>query len=56
VVVHYCYDHKNINGIVFPTFRRVVWREQNGSTVIHGRSSFILDYVNVVLNEKEQNS
>jgi hypothetical protein len=53
VVAHYCYDHKNINGIVFPTFRRVVWREQNGLAVIHGPSSFILDYVNVVLNEQE---
>jgi hypothetical protein len=54
VVAHYCYDHKNIDGIVFPTFRRVVWREQDDSAVIHGPSSFILDYVSLVINDKEQ--
>ncbi|MEY4575766.1 MAG: hypothetical protein RL701_469 [Pseudomonadota bacterium] len=29
-VSHYCYDHVNFNGIVFPTLRRVVRQAANG--------------------------
>jgi hypothetical protein len=51
VVAHYCYDHKEFGGIIFPTLRRVVRREADGSTKLHGSTSFILDYVEVVVND-----
>jgi hypothetical protein len=53
VAAHYCYDYKEIDGIWFPTFRRVVKRNPDGSTRIHGPSAFILDYVSVAVCDKE---
>jgi hypothetical protein len=52
VVTHYCYDHKNIGGIVFPTLRRVVRRGLDGYVAVHGTSSFILDYVSLSIQDK----
>jgi hypothetical protein len=39
---HYCYDHKEFEGLVFPTHRRVFWRRRSGApmtlfTVMEGR-------------------
>jgi hypothetical protein len=51
VVAHYCYDHKNIDGLVIPTFRRAVLREKDG-TVRHELTRFMLDFVSVVINNK----
>ena len=52
VVAHYCYDHKEIDELVFPTFRRVVWKDENGDAVLQGRTSFLLDYTKVTVNDK----
>jgi hypothetical protein len=44
VGAHYCFDHKTVEGLVFPTFRRVVRRTPDGP-VLNGPTSFVLDYV-----------
>ena len=49
---HYCFDHKDFDGLIVPTLRRVIRR--NGDTaVLDGPSSFLLDYVNVTIHDKE---
>ena len=50
VAAHYCYDHVTIGGLVFPTLRRVVRRTPEGP-LLSGRTSFILDYTNLVIRE-----
>jgi hypothetical protein len=49
VATHYCYDPKTVDGIVIPTLRRVVRRTPEGP-LISGRTSFVLDYVDVVMH------
>ena len=46
VAAHYCYDQVTIDGLVFPTLRRVVRRTPEGP-LLSGRTSFILDYTNL---------
>lgn len=46
VAAHYCYDPVTVEGIVFPTLRRVVRRTSDGP-LLSGRTSFVLDYTNV---------
>jgi hypothetical protein len=46
VVAHYCFDHREFDGIVMPTLRRVVSRTDNGPKVT-GRTGFLLDYIDV---------
>jgi hypothetical protein len=48
VAAHYCYDHVTIDGLVFPTLRRVVRRAPEGP-LLSGRTSFILDYTNLLV-------
>jgi hypothetical protein len=48
VATHYCYDPIAFDGIVIPTLRRVVRRTPD-RPLISGRTSFILDYVDVVV-------
>jgi hypothetical protein len=48
VAAHYCYDPIAFDGIIIPTLRRVVRRTPDGP-LLSGRTSFILDYVDVVL-------
>jgi hypothetical protein len=48
VAAHYCYDPVTIDGIVLPTLRRVVRRTADGP-LLSGRTSFILDYTDVVI-------
>jgi hypothetical protein len=50
VAAHYCYDHVTIEGLVFPTLRRVVRRTPEGP-LLSGRTSFILDYTNLVVRK-----
>jgi hypothetical protein len=50
VAAHYCYDPVTINGLVFPTLRRVVRRTPEGP-LLSGRTSFILDYTDLVIRE-----
>ncbi len=50
---HYCFDHKTFAGIVMPTIRRVVRRDpESGQVFWHGRTSFLLDYVDVVVRDE----
>ncbi|PTB52857.1 hypothetical protein M431DRAFT_557419 [Trichoderma harzianum CBS 226.95] len=51
VAAHYCWDHKNIDGLVFPTLRRIV-RRNGDVAVFNGPSGFVIDYTNVVIHEK----
>jgi hypothetical protein len=46
VAAHYCYDHVTIDGLVFPTWRRVA-RHMPEGPLLSGRTSFILDYTNL---------
>lgn len=48
VAAHYCYDPVTVDGIVFPSLRRVVRRTPEGP-LLAGRTSFMLDYVDVVV-------
>jgi len=48
VAAHYCYDPVTFDGIVIPTLRRVVRRTPEGP-LISGRTSFMLDYVDVAV-------
>ena len=50
VAAHYCYDHVTIDGLIFPTLRRVVRRTPEGP-LLSGRTSFILDYTDLVIRE-----
>ena len=50
VAAHYCYDPVTINGLVFPTLRRVVTRTPEGPRLSE-RTSFILDYTDLVTRE-----
>jgi 3-oxoacyl-[acyl-carrier protein] reductase len=43
VAAHYCYDPATVEGIVFPTLRRVVRRTPDGP-LLSGPTSFVLDY------------
>jgi hypothetical protein len=47
---HYTFDHKNFDGFIFPTHRRVVWRDPDGYTHRAGPSIFRLDVESVVLS------
>lgn len=47
---HYTFDHRNFDGFIFPTFRRVVFREPDGRTRLTGPSIFRLDIASVVLS------
>jgi hypothetical protein len=47
---HYTFDHKNFDGFIFPTHRRVVLRDSNGQTHLTGPSIFRLDIESVVLS------
>jgi hypothetical protein len=53
IVTHYCFDHKEIGGIVFPMLRRVVRRDPVTGPVIDGPTSFVLDYCKVRLHEDD---
>jgi len=56
VVAHYCYDQKEVDGIVFPHLRRVVRRvKETDEAVVDGASSFILDYCELTLREEGEN-
>jgi hypothetical protein len=50
VAAHYCYDPLTMNGLVFPTLRRVVTRTPEGPR-LSGRTSFILDYTELAIRE-----
>jgi hypothetical protein len=47
---HYTFDHKNFDGFVFPTHRRVVFRDVDGRTHLRGASIFRLDIESVVIS------
>jgi hypothetical protein len=47
---HYTFDHKNFDGFIFPTHRRVVWRDPDGHTHQTAPSIFRLDVESVVLS------
>lgn len=50
---HYCYDPKTFGGIVVPTVRRVVRRDaESGAVFLNGPTSFLLDYVDVVVRDE----
>jgi hypothetical protein len=48
VASHYCWDHKEFGGIVFPTLRRVIRRDpETDRPILEGPTSFSLDYCSV---------
>jgi hypothetical protein len=47
---HYTFDHSKFDGFVFPTHRRVVFRESNGLTRLAGPSIFRLDIESIVVS------
>jgi hypothetical protein len=47
---HYTFDHKNFDGFIFPTHRRVVWRDPDGYTHRAGPSIFRLDIESVIVS------
>jgi hypothetical protein len=49
VAAHYCYDLVTIDGIVFPTLRRVVGTPEG--SLLSGRTSFILDYTDLAVRK-----
>jgi hypothetical protein len=53
---HYCLDHKEINGIMFPMTRRVVLRAApekgnglGGRPLLSGPTALLLDYCEVII-------
>ena len=50
VAAHYCYDLVTIDGLVFPTLRRVVRRTPEGP-LLSGRTAFILDYTDLAVRK-----
>lgn len=64
---HYCFDHKEFNGIKIPMLRRVVLRKPDapmkdgiqalgGWTYLGGPTSFLLDYCRVVVRQRREES
>jgi hypothetical protein len=49
---HYTYDHKNFDGFIFPTHRRVVARDAHDHTSMAGPSTFIVDIESVVVTRQ----
>jgi hypothetical protein len=47
---HYSFDHSSFDGLVFPTHRRVVFREKDGRTLLTGPSIFRLDIESIVVS------
>jgi hypothetical protein len=47
---HYTFDHGSFDGFVFPTHRRVVFREADGRTLLAGPSIFRIDIESVVVS------
>lgn len=47
---HYTFDHGNFDGFVFPTHRRVVFREPAGRTLLTAPSIFRLDIESIVVS------
>jgi hypothetical protein len=47
---HYIFDHKNFDGFIFPTHRRVVRRDADNHTLLTAPSTFRLDIESVVLS------
>jgi hypothetical protein len=47
---HYTFDHATFDGFVFPTHRRVVFREASGRTLLAGPSIFRLDIESIVIS------
>ena len=47
---HYTFDHRNFDGFIFPTHRRVVRREPSGQTLLRAPSIFRLDIESIVLS------
>jgi hypothetical protein len=47
---HYTFDHKNFDGFVFPTHRRVVFRDADNRSHLRGPSIFRLDIESIVLS------
>ncbi len=45
---HYCFDHTNYKGIVFPTLRRVVVRPPSGPFV-NGPTAVLIQIADVVV-------
>jgi hypothetical protein len=50
VAAHYTFDHRNFDGFIFPTYRRVVMRDANNHTLLTAPSTFRLDIESVVLS------
>ena len=50
---HYTFDHRNFDGFIFPTHRRVVRRDANGHTFLTAPSIFRLDIESVVLSRDQ---
>jgi hypothetical protein len=42
IAAHYCYDHISFGGIVFPTLRRVVTRNENQSLLSNPTAVLLL--------------
>ena len=51
-VAHYTTDHKNFDGFVFPTRRRVVARRDDNVTATGGPSSVLIDIDTVIVNRR----
>ena len=49
-VAHYTFDHKNFDGFIFPTYRRVVRRDPDGRTHQTAPTIFRLDLESAVLS------
>jgi len=47
VAAHYCYDPVTVEGIVFPTLRRVVRRTPDGPLLVGPARRSCSDYTNV---------
>lgn len=47
---HYTFDHKNFDGFIFPTHRRVVFRDEKNHTHLTGPSIFKLDIESIVVS------
>ena len=47
---HYCFDHANYKGIVFPTLRRVLRRPPSGP-LVNGPTAVLIQITDVLLGE-----
>jgi hypothetical protein len=51
VAAHYCFDPVSVDGLIFPSLRRVVRRNADGP-LLSGKTSFLQDFSEILVRDR----